>query len=90
MAVAAGIVASALVLLARAPSDEPSVSTSSDEPLKIAISDTPAPSGREAAPANDEAAAKVRELEAMSGSRISAIGVGPERDEIVQVHDLLD
>jgi adenylosuccinate synthase len=25
----------------------------------------------------------------MSGSRISAIGVGPGRDEIVQLHDLL-
>ena len=31
----------------------------------------------------------VRELEAMSGSRISAIGVGPGRDEIVTLHDLL-
>jgi adenylosuccinate synthase len=39
-------------------------------------------------PAN--AQSYVRELEAMSGSRISAIGVGPERDQIVQVHDLLD
>ncbi|GAA1507972.1 adenylosuccinate synthase [Agromyces terreus] len=38
-------------------------------------------------PAN--AQAYVRELEAMSGSRISAIGVGPGRDEIVQLHDLL-
>ena len=27
---------------------------------------------------------------AMSGSRISAIGVGPGRDQIVQLHDLLD
>ena len=36
------------------------------------------------------AQAYVRELEAMSGSRISAIGVGPGRDEIVQRHDLLD
>jgi len=32
----------------------------------------------------------VRVLEAMSGSRISAIGVGPGREEIVQLHDLLD
>lgn len=39
-------------------------------------------------PAN--AQAYVRELEAMSGSRISAIGVGPERDAIVQLHDLID
>ena len=39
-------------------------------------------------PAN--AQAYVRELEAISGSRISAIGVGPGRDEIVTLHDLLD
>ncbi|QEO14750.1 adenylosuccinate synthase [Agromyces intestinalis] len=39
-------------------------------------------------PAN--AQSYVRALEAMSGSRISAIGVGPARDAIVQVHDLLD
>jgi len=39
-------------------------------------------------PAN--AQAYVRALEAMSGSRISAIGVGPGREEIVQLHDLLD
>jgi adenylosuccinate synthase len=39
-------------------------------------------------PAN--AQSYVRELEAISGSRISAIGVGPGRDEIVQLHDLLD
>ncbi len=29
-------------------------------------------------------------IEAMSGARISAIGVGPGRDEIVVRHDLLD
>ena len=39
-------------------------------------------------PAN--AQSYVRELEAMSGARFSAIGVGPGRDEIVQLHDLLD
>jgi len=39
-------------------------------------------------PAN--AQSYVRELEAISGSRISAIGVGPGRDEIVTLHDLLD
>ncbi|HEU5223388.1 MAG TPA: adenylosuccinate synthase [Candidatus Lumbricidophila sp.] len=38
-------------------------------------------------PAN--AQAYVRALEAISGSRISAIGVGPARDQIVQLHDLL-
>jgi len=31
----------------------------------------------------------VREIEAMSGSRISAIGVGPGRDQTVVLHDLL-
>ncbi len=39
-------------------------------------------------PAN--ARAYVRFLEDCSGSRISAIGVGPARDEIVQLHDLVD
>ncbi|MFC4827860.1 adenylosuccinate synthase [Agromyces aurantiacus] len=39
-------------------------------------------------PAN--AQSYVRALEAMSGARFSAIGVGPGRDEIVQLHDLLD
>ena len=39
-------------------------------------------------PAN--AQSYVRELEAMSGARFSTIGVGPGRDEIVQLHDLLD
>jgi adenylosuccinate synthase len=31
----------------------------------------------------------VRALEAMSGARISAIGVGPGRDAIVVLHDLV-
>ena len=39
-------------------------------------------------PAN--AQAYVRFLEECSGSRISAIGVGPARDEIIQLHDLID
>jgi adenylosuccinate synthase len=39
-------------------------------------------------PAN--AQSYVRELEAISGSRISAIGVGPGRDQIIELHDLLD
>ncbi|GAA1746879.1 adenylosuccinate synthase [Aeromicrobium alkaliterrae] len=38
-------------------------------------------------PAN--AQAYVRELEAISGSRISAVGVGPDREETVVLHDLL-
>ncbi|WP_020693411.1 adenylosuccinate synthase [Aeromicrobium massiliense] len=38
-------------------------------------------------PAN--AQAYVRELDAISGSRISAIGVGPGREQTVVVHDLL-
>lgn len=32
----------------------------------------------------------VRAIESMSGARLSAIGVGPARDEIIAIHDLLD
>jgi adenylosuccinate synthase len=32
----------------------------------------------------------VRAIESMSGARFSAIGVGPARDEIIAIHDLLD
>jgi adenylosuccinate synthase len=39
-------------------------------------------------PAN--AQSYIRALEAMSGARISAIGVGPEREQVVQLHDLLE
>ncbi|HWM72371.1 MAG TPA: adenylosuccinate synthetase, partial [Nocardioides sp.] len=35
------------------------------------------------------ARAYVAALEEMSGSRISAVGVGPDRDETVVLHDLL-
>ncbi|MFE7507942.1 adenylosuccinate synthase [Promicromonospora sp. NPDC057488] len=35
------------------------------------------------------ARAYVHALEGMSGTRISAIGVGPKRDEIIPVHDLI-
>ncbi|NYI05228.1 adenylosuccinate synthase [Allostreptomyces psammosilenae] len=35
------------------------------------------------------AQAYVKALEEMSGARISAIGVGPGRDETIQIHDLL-
>ena len=35
------------------------------------------------------AQAYVRELEAISGARISAVGVGPGREETVVLHDLL-
>lgn len=38
-------------------------------------------------PAN--AQAYVKALEGMSGARISAIGVGPDREETIVVHDLL-
>jgi adenylosuccinate synthase len=38
-------------------------------------------------PAN--AQAYVRALEEMSGARISAIGVGPGRDQTIQIHDLI-
>jgi len=39
-------------------------------------------------PAN--AQAYVRAIESMSGARFSAIGVGPARDEIIAIHDLID
>jgi adenylosuccinate synthase len=32
----------------------------------------------------------VRAIEAISGARFSAIGVGPEREQIIVLHDLLD
>jgi hypothetical protein len=66
IAVAAVVVAGALVLLARAPSDERSLAAPSSERLTIAISDSPTPSAGAPAAPHDEAAAKVRELEAMS------------------------
>ena len=67
IAIGAVIVACGLVLLARAPSDEPPLAAPSSEPLTIAISDSPTPSAVAPAPPNDApAAAKVRELEAMS------------------------
>jgi hypothetical protein len=89
IAVAAVIVAGALVLLARAPSDEPSVAASSDEPLTIAISDTPTPSQAGRAPDNDEAAAKVRELEAMSETYRNTTFVIAIRDAGYTCNELL-
>ena len=65
IAATAVIVAGGLALLARSPSDEPQPIAPSNEPLTIAVSDAP----RAVAPAahhDAEAAAKVRELEAMS------------------------
>ena len=44
---------------------------------------------RELADLPAKAQTYVREIEAMSGSRISAIGVGPGRDQTVVLHDLL-
>jgi adenylosuccinate synthase len=35
------------------------------------------------------ARAYVQTLEEMSGARISAVGVGPDRDETVVLHDLI-
>ena len=66
IAIAAVIVAGALVLLARAPSGEPSPAAPSSEPSAIAISDAPTTTADAPARPPDEAAAKVRELEAMS------------------------
>ena len=41
-------------------------------------------------PADERAATTSRFLEERSGARISAIGVGPDRDQTVVLHDLLD
>jgi hypothetical protein len=63
------IVAGGLVLLARAPSDQPPLAAPSNEPLTIAVSDTPAPRATAPTPVHDaQAVAKIRELEAMSES----------------------
>jgi len=67
MAATAVIVAGALVLLTRTPHDDASPVARAEEPLAIAISDTPAPTADPPAMAHDApAAVKVRELEAMS------------------------
>jgi hypothetical protein len=67
IAAATVIVAGGLVLLARAPSDEPPLVAPSNEPLTIAVRDTTTPVA-EPPDARDDAlvAAKIRELEAMS------------------------
>ncbi|WP_217135785.1 adenylosuccinate synthase [Leucobacter chinensis] len=44
---------------------------------------------REFADLPENAQAYIRALEAMSGARISAVGVGPEREQVVELHDLL-
>ena len=63
---AAGIVVAGLVLLARAPSDD-SPPARSDETLTIAVSDKrPAPADPPALAHDAPAAAKIRELEALS------------------------
>ena len=67
IAVAAAIVAGGLVLLMRSPGDEIPVATQSSKPLTIAVSDVPAPHAAAPAPVHDaQAAAKIREIEAMS------------------------
>ncbi|AJM76839.1 adenylosuccinate synthase [Rathayibacter toxicus] len=45
---------------------------------------------REFADLPQTAQAYVRALEEISGARLSAIGVGPEREQVVVLHDLLD
>lgn len=63
----AAVIVGALVLLMRAPSDEPPPVPEASEPLTIAVSDTPAPRATAPTPAHDaQAVAKIRELEAMS------------------------
>jgi len=66
IAAATVIVAGGLVLLARAPSDEPPYVTPSNEPLTIAVSDAPAPRAAPDPHRDALSVAKIRELEAMS------------------------
>ena len=90
IAVGAVIVAGGLVLLARAPGDEPPLVAPSREPLTIAISDPPKPSAVAPAPPNDAlAAAKVRELEAMSETYRNTTFVIAIRDEGYTCNQLL-
>jgi hypothetical protein len=67
IATAAVVVVGGLVLLARAPGDDAPPVARSDETIAIAVSDTPAPADDPPALIHDApAAAKIRELEAMS------------------------
>jgi hypothetical protein len=67
IAAATVIVVGALVLLARAPSDDAPPAARSDEPLTIAVNDKrPAPAETPALVHDAPAAVKIRELEAMS------------------------
>src|SRR5262245_10031143 len=67
MAATAVIVAGGLVLVARAPGDDPSPVARSDETLAIAVkATTPAPAEPPALVHDAPAAVKIRELEAMS------------------------
>jgi len=67
MAAATVIVVGGLVLLARAPGGDPPTAAPANAPLTIAVSDTPKPRDEVPALAHDApAAAKIRELEAMS------------------------
>ena len=67
MAATAVIVAGGLVLLARAPSSDPSTVAHSDETLAIAVTDAPAvPADSPALLHDAPAAVRIRELEALS------------------------
>jgi hypothetical protein len=90
IAAATVIVAGALVLLARAPSDEAPLLAPSDEPLTIAVSDTPRPRAGEPAPQDDgPAVAKVRELEALSETYRNTTFVIAIRDAGYTCNELL-
>lgn len=89
-ATAAVIVAGALVLLTRAPSDEPVLVAPSNERLTIAVSDPPAQHVNVPALAHDApAAVKIRELEALSETYRNTTFVIAIRDAGYTCNELL-
>ena len=68
-------------------SGEPTLLEPTDKPPAIATAEQHG--ARELGDLPQAAQTYVRTLEEMSGARISAVGVGPGREQTVQVHDLL-
>jgi len=90
MAAATVIVVGGLVLLARAPGGDPPTAAPANAPLTIAVSDTPKPRDEVPALAHDApAAAKIRELEAMSETFRNTTFVIAIRDAGYVCHELL-
>src|SRR5690242_16591331 len=89
-AAAAVVVAGALVLLTRGPSDEPALVAPSNEPLTIAVSDPRVQRVNVPALAHDApAAVKIRELEAMSETYRNTTFVIAIRDAGYTCNELL-